>query len=341
MSVEINNTYQISFTAYDDGSVAYALLDDEASVFWQNEEYIVKQSTNPFVSGFSTKQIVATHAYNEVVRIRQRSVKKGTLTYSVQDVLDFYLKNNDLGFTYKVIGSFDKQQITDLGNGSGKDCLSKITDTWPTAVIFPKGRLIQVFSSDAFKQDLGNRIDYLHDTSEVTLEKDSTSLANQVMAYGKQKDDESYYFTPFLVTDSDSVTKWGLHPGEDISDDRFTSAASMKTYALTQLVTEPALTITVTTEINEQPVLGEVRRLEVRPTGYVTNVEIVSYTWYPLDPTQKTSITLNNTAKTILDIQNTNSANLKKAVATQKNVTSVSTVANVAYGSRVYGRVVD
>ncbi|WP_162204137.1 hypothetical protein [Lacticaseibacillus pantheris] len=50
------------------------------------------------------------------------------------------MDGNSLGYTYDVQGTFDNQQITDLGNGSGSDMLSKIVETWPEAVIYPDNK---------------------------------------------------------------------------------------------------------------------------------------------------------------------------------------------------------
>lgn len=315
----------MQFTAYDDGSVAYSSLSAEASVYWQGQEYIVKQAIPDYNSGVSTIQVTATHVAYEVGRIRQRQVKTGTLTYSVNDVLAFYLKGNKLGFTWQVIGNFAKQQITDLGNSDGKDMLSKITSTWPDAVFWPDNKNIRIYHHDAIAKNLGNRIDYLNNTNEVKLTYDSTNIVNQVMVYGKQKDNSStdsdkteYYFKPFLVTDDQSVKQWGLHPGDDISDERFTDTNAMRAYALSKLTAQPTLTIEVAEQTNEQPTLGEIRRLEIRPFGYVTEVEVVAYTYYPLDKSQVTQVTLNNRAKTILNYKKAESDALNKAIAALK-----------------------
>lgn len=61
-------------------------------------------------------------------------VNGGDKIYSVNDVLAFYLDGNKNGFSYQVIGDFDKQQITDLGNTNGKDMISKILSTWENAI---------------------------------------------------------------------------------------------------------------------------------------------------------------------------------------------------------------
>lgn len=348
---EKNGTYQLSFTACAglEDLVAYEMLDVESSVFFDGQEFIVKQSVAEVQDGFTTKQVTATHVYNEVSRIRQTNVNSGDKTYTVDDILDFYLKDNTLGFTWKVIGSFDKQQITDLGGDSAKDCLSKITDTWPNAVIFPDNKLIQVYEQDIFQTNQGGRIDYLHDASDVQLTSDSTSIVNQVKAIGKEQDgsdsdEPSYYFDPFLVTDDASVEKWGLHPGDDISDDRFTDKEAMRKYALSQMTTDPSLSITVTSEVNQKPIAGEVVRLEIRPMTFVTNVEVVGYTWFPFDKSQLNSITLNNNAKTIQDYQRRNKNGLAEVIRSQKedskNGTNALNLASQAYDSRMYGEVV-
>ncbi|MDN6014946.1 MAG: phage tail protein [Lactiplantibacillus plantarum] len=348
---EKNGTFQLSFTAYAglEDLVAYEMLDVESSIFFDGQEFVIKQSLVEAQDSFTTKQITATHVYNEVSRIRQENVNSGDKTYTVDDVLSFYLKDNELGFTWKVIGDFDKQQIADLGGDSAKDCLSKITDTWSNAVIFPDNKVIQVYEQESFRKNLGGRIDYLHDANDIQLTSESTEIVNQVKAIGKEKDGSdsdkpSYYFEPFLVTDNDSVQKWGLHPGDDISDNRFTDKEAMQEYALSQMVSEPSLSISITSEVNQKPIAGEVVRLDIRPMTYVTSVEVVGYTWYPFDKTQPNSITLNNNAKTILDYQRRNKNSLVKAIQEQKevskNVTNALNLASQAYDARLYGEVV-
>ncbi|MGH1586454.1 phage tail protein [Lactiplantibacillus plantarum] len=348
---ERNGTYQLSFTAYAglEDLVAYEMLDVESSIFFDGQEFVIKQSLAEVQDNFTTKQITATHVYNEVSRIRQENVNSGEKTYTIDDVLSFYLKDNTLGFTWKVIGDFDNQQITDLGGDSAKDCLSKITDVWSNAVIFPDNKVIQVYDQESFHKNLGGRIDYLHDANDIQLTSESTEIVNQVKAIGKEKDGSdsdkpSYYFDPFLVTDNDSVQKWGLHPGDDVSDDHFTDKEAMQKYVLSKMVVEPSLSISVTSEVNQKPIAGEVVRLEIRPMTFVTNVEVVGYTWYPFDKAQPNSITLNNNAKTILDYQRRNKNSLAKIIKDQKeaseNGTSALNLASQAYDARMYGEVV-
>lgn len=322
VSWEKNSIWQLQLTAINDNSLAYAMLESEASLFWKNQEFIIKQCEASYQDGKASKQIVATHVYSEIQRIRQSSVKPGTLTYTVEDVLSFGLSNNELGFTWKVVGNFASQQITDLGNCSGKDIISKIIETWPEAVVFPDNKQVIVYHQDNFVSNDARRIDYLNNANEIKLSYDSTGIINKARVFGKEKNDTettTYYFDPFVVENTNSISRYGVHWGEDISDERFTDADSMRAYALSRLIPEPALTIEVSLMTNEEPIPGDIRRLEVREDGYVTEVEVVSYQYYPLDSNQVTQVTLNNRARTILNYQDSIQANILKTIKQQKN----------------------
>ncbi|KRL36627.1 minor structural protein [Liquorilactobacillus uvarum DSM 19971] len=322
----LNESWQLQFTAYDDKSIAFNMLDVEASVFWDNQEYIIKQIVPDHADGFTTVQVTCSHVGYEVARIWQHSIKTGTLTYSVDDVLSFILGGNSEGFTWQVIGSFSKDQITDLGNCSGKDMLSKIISTWSDAIFWPDNKNIRIYQHDALVKDLGHRLDYLHNTRELKLTYDSTSgIVNKMRCVSVEKDSSdsnnpTYWFDPFYVTDDASIARYGVRDGGDVSDDRFHDAASMKTYGISQLAPEPALTIEVTQDGNDEPTFMETTRLENRQDGYVTNVEVASYQYYPLDSGTPTTITLNNTAKTILNYQRNQAKKLTESFAQQQAV---------------------
>lgn len=248
---EANSAWSIQFTARDDGSFAYSMLDAQASLFFDGQEYIIKQA-EPDASGkVNTIDVVATHVYFELSRIRkyktyidpadagkQTDVKvygstqqdddssggddsgndddpnaqktettttegntttKTTVTktdetkedsdenqveYHIEDVLKHWIDGNQLGFSYQVIGDFPTAQLEELADGSGTDMLSKITEAWPNAVIYPDNRNIRVYAQDQFYKDYGNRLDYEHNTTEFKWTYDSTSLTNEVMCIG-------------------------------------------------------------------------------------------------------------------------------------------------------------
>ena len=62
--------------------------------------------------------------------------------------------------------------------------LSKITEAWPNAIVYPDNKNIRVYAQDQFYKDYGNRLDYEYNTTEFKWTFDSTSLTNEVMCIG-------------------------------------------------------------------------------------------------------------------------------------------------------------
>ncbi len=184
ISWELNGDYKLSFTAWDDKSPAFANLNAESIIKFANTDYVIKQVTPTDSKGIETVNVSATHVYSDISRVFQRNVKKGDVNYGPADILNFYLKDNKLGYSFQVIGNFSKVKVTDLGNSSAKDALSKIVELWPDAVIYPDGKQIKVYDHDHFFKNYGHRIDYLNSASEVSFDYDSTDIVNQVRAVG-------------------------------------------------------------------------------------------------------------------------------------------------------------
>ena len=106
----MNETWQLQFTARDDGSVAYNMLDDESSVFYDGQEYIVKQCIPDFVDGTKAKDVVATHVYNEVSRIRKYKQYIDTSDPSSGQSTNVKANPDDTG------SSGDNSSVTQNGN---------------------------------------------------------------------------------------------------------------------------------------------------------------------------------------------------------------------------------
>ena len=210
-----NDTYQLSFTVYDDGSDLFKIITVESSIFFDGQEYIIKTLAVDYAAGVSIIQITAIHVSNELANFWKYEVNGGEKTYTVNDVLAFYLNENNKGFSYQVIGDFDKQQITDLGNTNGKDMISKILSIWENAIFYPDNRNIRIYNKKDFYQNKGKRLDYLHDTSEVQLNIDSTGIINKIRAIGTEH--EVTTTTEITVTDGSS---WGW-PFPDVGEGNF------------------------------------------------------------------------------------------------------------------------
>lgn len=190
---EDNQTNQIQFVAYNDGSPSFAYIANESTIKFNNDLFIIKNIEEDD-NGSELYTVTAMQYVNsEIGRVRQRNVRNGTLTYTVDAVLDYFLDDqiaNPFGFTYHVFGDFDKQQIENLGACSGKDMISKIIETWPGTIILPKGKTVNVYAPGVFKKNYGRRIVYKYNSSDMKLTEDSTGIVNQVLAIGATKEED-------------------------------------------------------------------------------------------------------------------------------------------------------
>ena len=141
---EVNNTYQAQFTAYDDGSEAFNLLEVQNMVKITDQWFMIKQIQPDYSGGITTVDVTLSHISNEISRIRSYNAKDPvdwgdlsptsednhkngqpdlqvpsdndddqTTEVTPQDILDCIFKNNNYGVTYQVIGKFNKINVND------------------------------------------------------------------------------------------------------------------------------------------------------------------------------------------------------------------------------------
>lgn len=339
IQLTLNQNWQLQFTALDDGSVPYSLLQPENSVLWQGQEFVIKQCQPQYSQGINTNQVTATHIGYDVQRVFQHNTNAGVKTYSVNDVLSFYLNGNNFGYTWKVIGNFDNQQIENLGNSNGQDMLSKITSTWDNAIYYPDNKCIQIFSADEFRKYTQKVVTYKGNSDTIQLSYDATNLVNKLYCVSDNGDDNKPAFQPFYVQDDESIKKYGVYEGSPVSDNRFNNADAMRQYAQSQLQPNPDLSIQVSFYAGEDDVqLGEVRRLIIPEDDISLDVEVSQITLYPISQTQQSQAQLNSTAKTILNyyqslknglssrVSNDNGINQSIANAIQQNQDAINRI---------------
>lgn len=213
---EVNNTYTAQFTAYDDGSEAYNMLQIQNMVEVGDQWFVIKQIEPDHSGGLSTVQVTLSHVSNELSRLRNYNSTTSPIDWGngghyggsgssslevpsdtsdnndnqiqqvlPQDILNRILQGNTWGITYQVIGQFNKANVQDpYASGSFKDYLDRIKEAWPDCVIYPDNLNIRVYSHDEFYKNHGNRIDYIHDTAEIQLTYDSTNMVNGARLVG-------------------------------------------------------------------------------------------------------------------------------------------------------------
>lgn len=232
---ENNQTNQLQFVAYNDGSPSFALIANESTIEFNNDLYIIKNIEQDR-TGTSLYTVTAMQYVNsEIGRVFQKNVRSGTLTYSIDEVLDFFLTDetaNPFGFSYHVFGDFSKQQIENLGGCSGKDMISKIISTWPGTIVKPLGKRVDVYSSDQFLRNYQRRVVYNHDSTNMKLIEDSTVIVNQITCVGGSysTDDSTASSSTEATSSGGVVVEDGSVPIESGQDNTAAFQADAKKY---------------------------------------------------------------------------------------------------------------
>lgn len=232
---ENNQTNQLQFVAYNDGSPSFALIANESTIEFNSDLYIIKNIEQDR-TGTSLYTVTAMQYVNsEIGRVFQKNVRSGTLTYSIDEVLDFFFNDetaNPFGFSYHVFGDFSKQQIENLGGCSGKDMISKIISTWPGTIVKPLGKRVDVYSSDQFSRNYQRRVVYNHDSTNMKLIEDSTVIVNQITCVGGSysTDDSTASSSTEATSSGGVVVEDGSVPIESGQDNTAAFQADAKKY---------------------------------------------------------------------------------------------------------------
>lgn len=106
-----------------------------------------------------------------------------TKSWTPQNIIEGYItKQSNITFSYH--GNFTATNIVVNQDLSYSEVLSLITDNWTDSVIYPNGLDIGIYTSDEFYKDHGTRVDYLHDTQNLQLTYDTTSVTNGARLIG-------------------------------------------------------------------------------------------------------------------------------------------------------------
>ena len=307
-----NQSRQVSFTIYrtDANADLFDLLQNKwSSIIYDGEEYVVHQCTPKSSGQVISKEIVAMHvSYECQKQVWQYNTQgDGTTqqTYHIEDVMHYYFDGNSAGFDFEIIGAFPTAQLTQIGNGSGKDGIDLCIATW-SCNVWAVGRHIILMDDANWKKITNNHFRYLYNTDDVQASIDDTGIVNSVMCYGaKTQDadgnDTGYAFPPYVHQNAASIAQWGECKGAALTNDQISTQSAMDTYAETQMQTNPAISLALTYQGTEPINEGDVWIFVHEPLGFDTDVTVVGLQKTPYSG-QKPQITFSNTAKDIIQI---------------------------------------
>ena len=298
-----NETWEISFTIVKTkfNELAFDLVDYENSVFFNGQEFIVKQMGVSAEGAAITKTVTATHIYYTMQDGFQYDTIKGTR--SINQLLAHVFKPDNRGFTWNVVDpnkKFLPVEQENFGNGNYLKLVEEILKDYD-AIVIPDNKNLTFFPRSEYGKKTEEQIRYKYNTDSVKFDIDTLNLKTQIKGFGKKKEDDTYYFTPITYTSKRSE-KWGIRVQSPVSDDRYTVSGNMLERLKQDLQDYPTITGTVTMKWRVEPNKGDYVAFVYEPLGVNTYIQVVGIKTYPAIPNKPPEITLSNTKKTMTAI---------------------------------------
>ncbi|MET1151426.1 phage tail protein [Enterococcus faecium] len=298
-----NETWEISFTIVKTkfNELAFDLVDYENSVFFNGQEFIVKQMGVSAEGAAITKTVTATHIYYTM----QDGFQYDTITgaRSISQLLTHVFSAGSRGFTWEVIDpnkKFLTVQQENFGNGNYLKLVEEILKDYD-AIVIPDNKNLTFFPRSEYGKKTEEQIRYKYNTDSVKFDIDTFNLKTQIKGFGKKKEDDTYYFTPITYTSKQSE-KWGIRVQSPVSDDRYTVSGNMLERLKQDLQDYPTITGTVTMKWRVEPNKGDYVAFVYEPLGVNTYIQVVGIKTYPALENKPPEITLSNTKKTMTSI---------------------------------------
>ena len=298
-----NETWEISFTIVKTkfNELAFDLVDYENSVFFNGQEFIVKQMGVSAEGTAITKTVTATHIYYTMQDGFQYDTITGTR--SINQLLEHVFKPDSRGFTWNVVDpnkKFLPVEQENFGNGNYLKLVEEILKDYD-AIVIPDNKNLTFFPRSEYGKKTEEQIRYKYNTDSVKFDIDTLNLKTQIKGFGKKKEDDTYYFTPITYTSKQSE-KWGIRVQSPVSDDRYTVSGNMLERLKQDLQDYPTITGTVTMKWRVEPNKGDYVAFVYEPLGVNTYIQVVGLKTYPALENKPPEITLSNTKKTMTAI---------------------------------------
>lgn len=219
INIQLNSAYEISFTATytTQYKEAHDLLQPKRGIWFNDQEYYIQQLNNTTdENGMDQLQVTATAMLIDLmknVRIdpaeptedhpetsddksdnsdddQQQDPAPGTITvkktdeqqtYTLQDRLDQFFKNNDQGIKYELHGNFPQAAVD--CQGSLYEWLGSNLATFG-AYYVPDNYVLKIYDIASLRRKTDHEFRYLHNTSTINLQTDATSMVNCCEVYG-------------------------------------------------------------------------------------------------------------------------------------------------------------
>ena len=201
---ERNSSRSISFTAYmsNRNVDVYNMLQNESFIEYNGQQYVIKDTDPKMVGNIHLNNITAHHIMFE---FQNHFIGKDLLNeelneeeneddddevktkYTLKQFLDYGFKNNVLGYTYEIVGSFNEAKtIDDIGGKNGIEHLNEGADIFGY-IYLADNKKIYIYDEASFYKQSDIVIRHLYNTDETSVSVNTADLKTRIRGFGKKK----------------------------------------------------------------------------------------------------------------------------------------------------------
>lgn len=202
-SYEKNNERSISFTAYktSKNTDIFDSILNEMLVLYDTQNYVIKSTDIKYNGVTVNVEVSAKHIFmdfqnhyiqkdlenDEMNDDDTETGEESKPTMTLEQYLDFGFKDNKLGFSYEIRGTFKQRvAIDELGGKNGLEFLTEGADLFGY-IYYADNKKIYIYDETSFYEMSQEPIIYRLNNSEVQATTNTNDLKTYIQGYGKKK----------------------------------------------------------------------------------------------------------------------------------------------------------
>ena len=193
---EKNGSRSISLTIYKTSYSAdvFNLFQNDNILLWEGQEYIIKSTSVKYDGMQVSSDIQAEHIMFEFQNhyLEKESSDddddstEESVTMSLKDYIEFCFKDNGLGYSYEIKGTFkEKQKIESLGEKNAMEHLTEGAETFGY-IYHADNKKIYIHDDNSFYRSSDVELRYKYNTTEMSCSINSSDVKTYVRGYGKK-----------------------------------------------------------------------------------------------------------------------------------------------------------
>lgn len=192
---EKNGARSLSLTANKTSYSAdvFNLFQNDNMLLWYGQYYVIKNTNIKYDGRQVTNEIQAEHImfelqnhYVEKPETSSDDESEAAVKMSLKEYLDYCFKDNKLGYTYEIVGTFkEKKSIENLGEKNAMEFLTEGAETFGY-IYHADNKKIYVYDSDSFYKSSNVELRYKYNTTDMNCSINSNDVKNYVKVFGKK-----------------------------------------------------------------------------------------------------------------------------------------------------------